>query len=306
MLLKKEQFIFICSVIFSFPIFAQSTVYSRSHGDSLIQPKYSIDSKKEALEAVANIVRYTGLSQNFEVYENFNITTAIAYIKKGKRYVAYNPRFMLRVKDRTQTDWGAISVLAHEIGHHLAGHTLIRKRRNLNEELEADKFSGFVLHQMGATLEQAKSVINLVEMNSNPETHPPKTERLIAISLGWLDANKVETGFLSTDSSASNLSPVFISDSTKGRSYNPYVYKCSILGDKNYYFVDQQNQIVSIDNYGQPFVVGYKIKSQDPGFDWIFSVQSFAYGVDPKGKMWSKTYAGDMFVVGKVYNISKQ
>jgi hypothetical protein len=62
--------------------------------------------------------------------------------------------------------------------------------------------------------------------------------------------------------------------------------------------------VLSIDDYGDTYVVGYKVKSQDPGFDWIFSVQSLTYGVDGRGKMWSKTYAGDMFVVGKVYNIN--
>ncbi len=30
-----------------------------------------------------------------------------------------------------------------------------------------------------------------------------------------------------------------------------------------------------------------------------------AYGVDSKGKMWSKTYAGDAIMVGKVYNIER-
>ena len=78
-----------------------------------------------------------------------------------------------------------------------------------------------------------------------------------------------------------------------------------IYGDKNYYFVDAKNQVVSIDNYGESYVVGYKVKSQDPSFDWIFSVQSLTYGVDARGKMWSKTYAGDLFVVGKVYNIER-
>jgi hypothetical protein len=78
-----------------------------------------------------------------------------------------------------------------------------------------------------------------------------------------------------------------------------------VYGDKNYYFVDDKNQVVSIDDYLQPYVVGYKVKSQDPSFDWIFSVQSLTYGVDTKGKMWSKTYAGDMIMVGKVYNIGR-
>ncbi len=286
------------------PSFAQTDKYSKEHGDSLIGGKFTVDSKKEARDAMENIVKYTGITQNFEIVENSNIPTAIAYIKNRKRYVAYNPAFMVRVKVGTKSDWGAISVLAHEIGHHLSGHTLIRRRRDPQEELDADRFSGFILYKMGATLDEAKSCINNVQLNSNPETHPAKNARLIAITLGWLDANKLEEGLFAADTSSKNLFPVLPPDSVQQKK-SPYVYKCVIYGDKNYYFVDGKNQIFSIDNYGEPYVVGYKVKSLDSSFDWIFSVQSLTYGVDSRGKMWSKTYAGDMFVVGRVYNIKQ-
>jgi len=294
-------FTFLCKLIF-----AQSpeTKYSKEHGDSLIQQKFLIDSRKEAKDAVEQIVKYTGLRQNFQIEENSMIHTAIAYIKNRQRYIAYNPKFMLRVKDRTKSDWGAISVLAHEIGHHLSGNTLIKHKLNLQDELDADRFSGFIMYKMGATLEEAKSVINLVELNSNPETHPPKTQRLIAITIGWLDANKLEEGTFPVDTAITNLLPL-LSSNLDIKKKVPYVYKCMIYGDKNYYFVDEKNQVISIDDYGQPYVVGYKVKSQDPSFDWIFSVQSLTYGVDARGKMWNKTYAGDMIMVGRVYNIGR-
>lgn len=285
--------------------FSQPAKYSKEHGDSLINKTYTVDSKKEAEETVTKIVSYTGLTQNFQVVENQNIKNAQAYIRKGKRYIEYNPKFMLRVKDRTKSDWGAISVLAHEIGHHLSGHTLIKRKRLPQEEIDADRFSGFILNQMGATLEEAKLSIANVNLNSDPEKYPPKTERLIAITLGWLDANKLEEGYSSSDTSIASILSALSADSAKLQKKKPYVYKCVIFGDKNYYFVDEKNQVVSIDNYGEPYVVGYKVKSQDISFDWIFSVQSLTYGVDARGKMWSKTYAGDLFVVGKVYNIKR-
>lgn len=257
------------------------------------------------MDAVAKIVSYTGLSQNFEVVENPNIKTAIAYIKKRKRYIAYNPEFMLRVKDRTKSDWGAISVLAHEIGHHLAGHTLVKRNRKPQEELDADRFSGFILHQMNATLDEAKTAIRSIELDSDPERYPPKTERLVAITLGWLDANKLKDGYSPADPVVKDpLNP--ITDSAKLKRGKPYVYKCVIYGDKNYYFVDEKNQVISINDFGDPFVVGYKVVSQDPRFEWIFSVQSLTYGVDSHGKMWSKTYEGDMFIVGRAYNLLKK
>jgi hypothetical protein len=304
-MLSKKTYLYIFLCHLSIYCMGQpEQLYSKEHGDSLIQKKFSVDSKKEAMDAVARIVSYTGLTQNFQIVEDLNIRNATAYIKNRQRYIAYNPKFMLRVKDRTKSDWGAISVLAHEIGHHLSGHTLIKRRRDPQEELEADRFSGFILYKMGASLEEAKSAINFVELNSDPETHPPKIERLIAITSGWLDANKLEEGTFSTDTAITNILPLLSSDLEKKKK-TPYVYKCIVYGDKNYYFVDDKNQVVSIDDYLQPYVVGYKVKSQDSSFDWIFSVQSLTYGVDSKGKMWSKTYAGDMIMVGKVYNIGR-
>lgn len=155
-------------------------------------PNDSTFTEKVAKETAENIVKYTGLSQNFQIVADKDIPTAIAYIKGKKRYVAYNPDFILRVKDKTQTDWGAISVLAHEIGHHLSGHTLRNRKRNLTDELEADRFSGFILYKMGATLEETQAAINKMELKSNPITHPSKEERLKAITNGWLDAKKLE------------------------------------------------------------------------------------------------------------------
>lgn len=300
--LKRKIILYSALCIVYAAVYSQPK-YSKEHGDGLINQKYAVDSKKEAKDAVENIVLYTGLTQNFEIIGNPSIRTAQAYIKKKKRYVAYNPEFMLRVKDRTKSDWGAVSVLAHEIGHHLAGHTLIKRKRNLQEELDADRFSGFIMYKMGAALEEAKACAQNMELNSNPQTHPPKTERLIAITLGWLEANKLEERVFSSDTPSQTMNPVHSSDSVKQKKI-PFIYKCVIYGDKNYYFVDNKNQVVSIDNYGEPYVVGYKVKSQDQSFDWIFSVQSLTYGVDSNGKMWSKTYAGDMIIVGKVYTIN--
>lgn len=159
-------------------------LYAKSPSDSTF-------TEQVAKETAEHIVKYTGLSQNFQIVADKNIPTAIAYIKGKKRYVAYNSDFILRVKDKTQTDWGAISVLAHEIGHHLSGHTLRNRKRNLTDELEADKFSGFILYKMGATLEETQAAINKMELKSNP-THPSKEERLKAITNGWLDAKKLE------------------------------------------------------------------------------------------------------------------
>jgi len=68
--------------------------------------------------------------------------------KTGERFI--NASFIQRVKQRAAEGWSPISILAHEVGHHLAFHTGIA-RNDHKFELEADYFSGFVLRRLGAT-----------------------------------------------------------------------------------------------------------------------------------------------------------
>jgi len=95
--------------------------------------------------------------------------------------------------------WSNLAILAHEIGHHVNGHSLdlllyglgkkndqtLEKKRK--QELEADEYSGFVMHKLGATLEQAQSAVKLISSNSDDtySTHPNKSKRLSAIEKGF-------------------------------------------------------------------------------------------------------------------------
>ena len=83
-----------------------------------------------------------------------------------------------------------MSILAHEIGHHLSGHTITKKGSNPNDELEADKYSGFVLYKLGASLSDATYAIRELGSENGSSTHPPKSERIRAISQGWNEANE--------------------------------------------------------------------------------------------------------------------
>ncbi|MDQ3535130.1 MAG: membrane-binding protein, partial [Bacteroidota bacterium] len=79
-----------------------------------------------------------GLKPNFEI-RPADIYNAAAVNYGGKRFILYDPAFMANIQNATQTDWAAISILAHEIGHHLNGHTMMTKGGNPALELEADE-----------------------------------------------------------------------------------------------------------------------------------------------------------------------
>ena len=139
-----------------------------------------------ALEVVEQILSYAGLPQSFDVY-SANIYNAAALMVKGKRVILYDPQLIADIENITNHDWPAVSILAHEIGHHLAGHTLATEY-NRAYELEADYFSGFILQKMGATLGEAQAVMSLLRDHQNMTDHPPQAERLVAIERGWQEA----------------------------------------------------------------------------------------------------------------------
>lgn len=149
------------------------------------------DAGHSAGEAVVSeIMRFTGLPQNFKVVEG-NVPNAAAMILIGpdklpQRVIAYNAAFIERVRTASANDdWAAASIMAHEIGHHLSGHTLMPGGSLPPIELEADRFSGFVLFKMGAALADAqRAVSTLVPMADGP-THPGRPKRLAAVEAGW-------------------------------------------------------------------------------------------------------------------------
>lgn len=160
-------------------------------------------------DVVAFIMKYTGLPQNFEVIPHPAIPNAAAVILLGpdklpKRVIAYNERFMREVLSATaNNNWAPVSIMAHEIGHHLSGHTIQPGGSQPATELEADKFSGFVLYKMGARLDDATKAINTLASAEDGPTHPGRPKRALAITEGWREACRQQ----STDCSGVSVKP---------------------------------------------------------------------------------------------------
>jgi Peptidase family M48 len=281
-----KYFIFIVALLLTLSVFSQKQ-------DSLSLENYVFEPDKIAKEAVGKIVQYTGLNSNFVIIPDQSINTAIAYLKNNKRYIAYNPKFIEKLNNKANTNWAAVSVLAHEIGHHLSGHT-ISKNQSPGNELIADKFSGFILYQMGASIKNAKAALSTIGHEMDTTKHPPKHARLNAISEGWLEAKELKntTAYVNGDSKKNNL--------TK------FIYKCTFKGDDNIYFVDAKDNIIWYDNNGKAIIIGKKVVSSSAKYIWIYNYLDNYYGVDSKGKMWKETTYGSIFIVGEAKLIDKK
>jgi Zn-dependent protease with chaperone function len=151
----------------------------------------------EALETeekmVNEIINSVGLPQNFIILSSPEVDNACATIlfnthtKKYDRVIIYNPLFILTLQDEVG-DWAVKSVLAHEIGHHLAGHSF---GTTVISEQEADRFAGFILSKMGATEKEALSAIEALLKNTPPNsTHPPYGARYVITSSAWREAKQ--------------------------------------------------------------------------------------------------------------------
>jgi hypothetical protein len=156
-------------------------------------PKSMVNKFASTYEAqsVANtIVNKLKLTQNFVIEQAPGIENCYAVIERGRRMIRYDNDFLERTDQMARTKWASISIMAHEIGHHVCGHTQDNIGSTPSKELEADKFSGIVMASLGATQDQAKAAMNAVSSEHASSTHPGKRDRLNAIALGWQSVNK--------------------------------------------------------------------------------------------------------------------
>jgi hypothetical protein len=154
-------------------------------GSNFKDDVYAFAPDESATDFVNRIMKYTGLPQNFEI-RAANVPNAAAILEGDRRVILYNQSFIADMTKKTHTEWAPVSVMAHEIGHHLSGHTLSELGgKRADKELQADQFSGHVLYQMGASIEQARAAMESLPDATPPANYPPKTARLAAITNGW-------------------------------------------------------------------------------------------------------------------------
>ncbi len=157
--------------------------------------KVSEKEDPEATAIVTRVVNYSGIPQDFVVREA-NVENATAYYSGRRRYIFYSKKFLIDLKNSTKTDWAATSVLAHEIGHHIAGHTLAAARR-IQQEVDADYFSGFILCNMGASSDDATAAMKRFAPLEARDGYPSRGDRISSVTNGWNKAFSLRTGRMS-------------------------------------------------------------------------------------------------------------
>lgn len=155
-----------------------------------------------AVRIISKILNLISLPANFSIEPCDELGTCRAFIYDGIRYIFYDKKFINNLINSDKNEWSLIEVLAHEIGHHLLGHTL--KNANIEihrkNELEADTFAGAIMARMGANENDA--LLSLLSI----KTFLPSCEREIYEQYPCFESRKnfVLKGYRSIENSEKN------------------------------------------------------------------------------------------------------
>lgn len=236
-----------------------------------------------ALDKILNVI---GASKRFVLQSCSNINNAVALSYKGVRYIMYDPNFMRRIS--SSNDWVNMFILAHEVGHHINGHSVdvllsdqdiaqVSLSQKRTQELEADEFAGFVLGRLGANLNDAlSSVASMSDGDDSYSTHPSKSKRQAAIRKGFnesggkVDSSRsVEKGEI-IDSKYSNsrysgVKYVVLNDFYDGGVYEGYV---AISTNKpfGYGTIKFENGLIVKGEFSNGYLNGYGLIDQGNGY----------------------------------------
>ena len=263
----------------------------------------------EARTQVERVVRVSGLEMNFEMIVD-RAAPAAAEIINGRRVILFDPRFMAQVADRICLDWGAMSILAHEVGHHLAGHTLRQTTEPWRDELEADEFSGFVLARLGASLAETTSAATRILPEQPTPTHPGRKDRIAAIVHGWQNAEAlINAEITQAQHNNHGLVPM------RQTRYDPagederssdlaLVSRIILYDDPSDYYVTRSGRIDSYDGTRRP--AGRKALPSSADFAWTLQTDAMRFDVDYRGRVYMRLPSGVTHEVGLVVALLPQ
>jgi hypothetical protein len=173
------------SLLTLYAFVARSQQLASSETQNELLPVTGFDFSANAEKITADILQVLGLQADFRI-KAARVPNVEAVVRRGHRFIRYNPAFVNDLNKRSRDRWCSVFILAHEIGHHLSGHTVMRRKDRTHAiELDADEFAGFVMRRMGATLEQARLAVMYVANPVTTRTHPGTADRMLAVEKGW-------------------------------------------------------------------------------------------------------------------------
>nr|WP_321237216.1 hypothetical protein [uncultured Psychroserpens sp.] len=178
----KKIIIILIVLLFSITTYAQ--VYCSYSGggcaNGLVNPT----------QYVTNVVSDICNRLNIQYINTYagNVGNACASNYQGMPIITYSSQFMNYLASKNS--WAPISVLAHEVGHHINNDISWYGsfKHPWSKELQADYVSGYVLYKMGASLNDATSAFQHMFSWMGTTTHPDTPRRIDALTQGYIRA----------------------------------------------------------------------------------------------------------------------
>jgi TPR repeat protein len=152
-------------------------------------------SERQVEDLVSEMLDRIGTRNRYIIVSCREVENCQATLYRGKPYILYNPQFLGAVKSlnfsttdllATDKDWQTLTILAHELGHHINNHLLnpLPDASPRDMELEADETAGFIIYLMGGPLDKAlQAYATLSEQGGY--LHPPRQRRIEAVRKGY-------------------------------------------------------------------------------------------------------------------------
>jgi len=188
-------------------IWAQSASSTDFYGSAIDRKEICASSsgfmsEQDVERLIGEMLAMQGLKNRYIVVGCQSVTNCIATVDKDKRpVILFNPAFLQRVQKLHfsesdlpvigERDWPTLTILAHELGHHMNNHLTnpLPDATRRGMELEADETAGFLLYLMGGQLEQGRLAFREAS-ETGSYTHPPRAQRHEALGRGYADAAK--------------------------------------------------------------------------------------------------------------------
>ena len=282
------------------------------------------DPDEETQQLLNKLLDYVGLQHgDIHLYaatmEDANAKADIDDEKQ--RYIFYNQDFILGI-DKENRSWAATAIVAHEIGHHIRNHMFDKTIKRKTMELQADRYSGFLLQKLGATREQAQSGVRSLHGKDPAAGYPSEKERLDAVTNGWVSSKQLQTKAEQIDvtdpskevipQESEEVAPEATprSKSTKRRTREEntqvrYISRCVFFNEPGIaYMVTSDNNIIATFPNGQILIVAQKIPPTLPGYAWMYEKAGGTgrFGVTPDGKIMTQWPNGQLSQLGYVTN----
>lgn len=135
-------------------------------------------------QIVRRIREELSITPDFTILITEQEDNAFATVANGQKILGIDVDFLANLNRQVGTQWAAIQVIAHEVGHYIAGFGSDSHRSELN----ADYWSGQALSRLGSSRDAATAAILTVGSDVDTSSHPNKRLRASIIGRGWDDA----------------------------------------------------------------------------------------------------------------------